>query len=230
MRRPTVSVPYTFLVDQRDSRSFVNVVGGRKSASQAISLSCIQEIQDWATNFVLVGEAKSFDLLCNFPSLVDLERYGVCDVKYLGGMIVAVKFKIGNVADMFKANKGICQKWFASLDKYGKNYVHFERVAWIKITSIPPHAWDEGNFNSISGNFGKVLVQLCSFWNRNDISFAKLCILMAYRAKINEELLVLIDGTKFKIGVFEVDNDWVLFKLFIVNHHSDSDEEDDDED
>lgn len=92
LRRASAPTPTSFHVVPRDSRSFAEVAGGRKAGSyhvKSITLSCIQEVQDWAANFVLVGEAKSFNILCNFPSLVDLEGYEVSDVKYFRGMIVA---------------------------------------------------------------------------------------------------------------------------------------------
>lgn len=71
---------------------------------------------------------------------------------------MSLKFRTNIAAEILKANKGIWQKWFTLLDRYGKNSTRFKRVVWIKVIGIPPHAWDEGNFNLVAGNFGKVLI------------------------------------------------------------------------
>ncbi|KAL4576768.1 hypothetical protein LXL04_012867 [Taraxacum kok-saghyz] len=55
---------------------------------------------------------------------------------------------------------------------------------------------------------GKVLVNLNPFWNFTDVSHVKLCILTASRKKINDELDISIDGSFYKLGIFETDEDW----------------------
>lgn len=46
-----------------------------------INLSNINKIEDWADKSVMAGEAKDFDILCNFPSLFTLEGYDMLECK-----------------------------------------------------------------------------------------------------------------------------------------------------
>ncbi|CAH1421410.1 unnamed protein product [Lactuca virosa] len=100
------------------------------------------------------------------------------------------------------------------MEVMGMKAIRYERVMWIKITGVPILAWDESNFSSIAGFFGKVLVNTFSFWNNNDISMVKVCILSAFQEKINDELVVNLDGVVYRVGVFEIEDEWTPFKPF----------------
>ncbi|KAL4559119.1 hypothetical protein LXL04_031253 [Taraxacum kok-saghyz] len=236
-RPPAPRAPCSVPAPKMDGRSFADAAKGGahhpekvkrvEPMQPAMSLTCFKDIQDWADMSSIVGEAKSFDMLCNFPSLFMLEGFDVTEIKYIGGLQVALKFKSERVAANFKANKILWLKWFAGVDQLGKNTVRFERIAWVKIIGVPLVAWDESSFESIAGNFGKILVNINSFWNSSDLSHGKVCILTAQRKLINEELTVLVEGAPVKIGIFEVEDDWVPFKPFLTASQEDSDDEDD---
>ncbi|CAI9282640.1 unnamed protein product [Lactuca saligna] len=153
----------------RDSRSFSDVLKGKVGMTATypplapvINLSSINEIEDCADKSILVREAKDFHILCNFPSLFALEGFDVLECKYLEGMQVVVKFKSCRAAEIFKANQNIWQKWFLRMEVIGMKAIRYKSVMWIKITGVPILAWDESNFSSIAGFFGKFLVNTCS--------------------------------------------------------------------
>ncbi|KAL4572094.1 hypothetical protein LXL04_018863 [Taraxacum kok-saghyz] len=214
----------------RDFRTFAEVARGMAArvdppparathtsspASNLIDLPCIKEISVWAGKDVLIGEAKCFDSLCNFPSLVTLEGYEVAEVKYMGGMQVLIKFHSERAATVFKSNKAIWLKWFLRVDDYGKKNIRFERIAWLKTTGLPLAAWDDANFATIVRNYGKLLVNSCSFWSTDDVSHGRVCILTANRKKIIEELDFKCEGSLIKIGISELDDGWTPFKPFV---------------
>ncbi|KAI3788396.1 hypothetical protein L2E82_01160 [Cichorium intybus] len=103
------------LFAQRDSRSFVDVMNGKAAmdvgvppppppppSPPPIKAECIQEIKDWFGKSAIVGEAKSFDILCNFPSLLELEGYDVLECRYIGGMQILIKFRSDRAAEVIK--------------------------------------------------------------------------------------------------------------------------------
>ncbi|KAL4556260.1 hypothetical protein LXL04_038906 [Taraxacum kok-saghyz] len=239
--RAPISKPHRPIpVARTDGRSYAAVANGNRSDLHAatakeiplgtISLPCIKETQNWLGSHSLVGEAKLFDILCNLPSLISLEGFNVAEIKYLGGLQVLLQFKSEKAASVFKANRNIWLKWFSWVDVFGKRSVRFEGIAWIKIVGIPVIAWDESNFASIAGRFGKVLVNINPFWTFSDVSQGKVCILTASKKKINEEITVSIDGSLHRIGIFEVEDDWGPFKPFIVGSTEDSEEENENDD
>ncbi|KAI3777981.1 hypothetical protein L2E82_06906 [Cichorium intybus] len=220
---------------QRDSRSFAEVISGKGAVNVGvpppplIKVQGIQEIKDWIGKSAVVGEVKSFDILCNFPSLLELEGYDVIESRYIGGMQILIKFRSDRAAEVFKANKSIWLKWFLWVEFYGKKCTRFERVAWIKITGLPIQSWDESNFDAIAQSFGKVLVNSNPFWNSMDVSTGKMGILTARRSRINEEVNIDYDGEVIKIGVFETDDCWTPFRPFLAREESDSEEDSDEE-
>ncbi|KAI3679605.1 hypothetical protein L2E82_51145 [Cichorium intybus] len=86
--RPVAGVANPIPPAPRDSRSFADVTRGKLHTDPVppIPLSCISEVQYWACKYVLLGEVKNFDTLCNFLSLLALDGYDVEEIKYLGGM------------------------------------------------------------------------------------------------------------------------------------------------
>ncbi|CAH1424345.1 unnamed protein product [Lactuca virosa] len=213
--RPPVRQPI-HAGQQRDSRTFAEVARGNQNLVGAtnnpiITLSSIHELNDWVAKDVLVGEAKCFDSLCNFPSLVALEGYDVVETKYLGGMQILIKFKSDGAARIFKSNKSKWLRWFSWVEPYGKKCARYERIAWLKITGIPFLAWDESNFTAIAGNFGKVLVNASPVWNCSDVSHGNVCILTAIQMRINEVLETTVSGSVLGSSDEEDDGDGVSY-------------------
>ena len=70
-------------------RSFADVAKGRTVPEPAftVDLEGIKEVIEWSRDAVMVGEAKDFDTLCNFPSVFKLEGFVVVECKYLGGSV-----------------------------------------------------------------------------------------------------------------------------------------------
>ncbi|KAL4563770.1 hypothetical protein LXL04_027815 [Taraxacum kok-saghyz] len=131
-RRPVPVIP-------RGGKSFAEAAKGvaETNLTPTVNLEGVPEIRRWADKSVLVGEVRNLDTLCNFPSLLDLEGYDVLEVKYVGGLHVAVKFKSERNAANFKANKCIWMKWFVWVDLLEKAKPTENRVAWVKIVGVP---------------------------------------------------------------------------------------------
>ncbi|KAL4583320.1 hypothetical protein LXL04_007890 [Taraxacum kok-saghyz] len=134
----------------RGTRSFAEVAGGKMQPSPAIVVKEEVEIEKWLDKSILVRRAKNFDILCNFPSLFELEGFEVAEAKYGGGINILLKFITGRAAEIFKANKVLWLKWFSNMEFFGASNGPFVRIAWIKITGIPLTAWDEENLVAIT--------------------------------------------------------------------------------
>ncbi|CAH1444736.1 unnamed protein product [Lactuca virosa] len=231
-RRSSVIAPRVFKPAPRGTRSFAEVTKGMTEVAKmvAASLEGISEVLKWADKSVLVGEVRNYELICNFPTLLDLEGYDVLEVKYIRVMQVAVKFRSERSVEVFKANKCIWLKWFIWVDLFGKVRSSPGRIAWIKIVGVPIPAWDESNFAAIAESFGKVLVNVAPFWNCSDVSSGKLCILTHSLKRINEEIPISFVGVIQSVRVYEVDDDWVPFRPSSHSSSDESEEESDDGD
>ncbi|KAL4589442.1 hypothetical protein LXL04_002349 [Taraxacum kok-saghyz] len=222
---PPPPPPYT------GPRSYADVTNGNtpRQAPACIKLKPIDQIKDWLNMATLIGEVRNFDLLCSFPSILEMEGYDVVRIKYLGGMLVSLKFQSPKGAEVFKDNKTIWMKWLTGLEVAGKKVTRFERISWIKVTGMPIIAWDDENFEAIAGNFGKVLVSARPFSINDDLSHGKICILTNSRIKIQEEIMAEVAGTQCRIGISEIDDCWFPFKPFSPAIFSASDDEPEDD-
>ncbi|KAL4576596.1 hypothetical protein LXL04_012692 [Taraxacum kok-saghyz] len=235
-RHPPTQVHRPPPPSNRDGRSFADVTKGENAMEAPnrmkpkITLTKSSQINDWLSNAALVGEVRSFDLLCGFPSVLEMEGYNISEIKYEGGLRIIMKFTSNSAAEAFRLNKCIWLKWFNWVQQAGKKDTYVDRIAWIKIMGVPLFGMDEANMAIIAGQFGKILVNNKSFWSSNDISHGKACIITQNRIKINDEILVDFDGVTYHVGVSEVDDYWFPFKPFKPALYSESEEEEADED
>lgn len=74
---------------------------------------------------------------------------------------------------------------------------------------------------SLLGLLGRCWLTL-ALLESNDVSYRKICVLTTSRKKLNEEVMVSMDGILHKFGVFEVDDEWFPFKQINLGSPSDS--------
>ncbi|CAI9284729.1 unnamed protein product [Lactuca saligna] len=152
----------------RDNRSFAEVVRGSNKLgrtttyqTQAILLSPIKISDDsplkgWlSSKLTLIGEIHSFDHLEKVPLAFKNCDGSECELKYLGGLRMGVKFIDDKSRDSFLVR---WSKWFRLMESGDIATYNFERIAWIKIIGLPPKLWSEENFSKITGLMGRVIV------------------------------------------------------------------------
>ena len=125
-----------FCFVNRDTGSYVEVMKGQNPPEIFVLKAPVLN-SSWMDNSVLSGETKDFDTLCCFPSLLALEGFNISEVKYFGGLAVALKFVSLKAADVFRANINIWLRWFSKID-FASKLPHFPgRIAWLKISGLP---------------------------------------------------------------------------------------------
>ncbi|KAI3496581.1 hypothetical protein L1887_38946 [Cichorium endivia] len=199
-----------------------------QSTLPPIVLSLDTALKKWLSGPVLVGDAHSLDHLSTFHDYVEVGM----KTKYLGGVRLALEFDFLKDAKAFMENETKWREWFKRLwagDHYQKEQ-RYERTAWLKITGLPLELWDEVNFSSIAGKFGKVTNPFDFILNRSDWSMGKVGVLTSRRRWINEEVTVTVEGKMYQVGVVEYTDDWSPFKQCPFDRTVESEEEDDGED
>ncbi|KAL6557086.1 hypothetical protein OROMI_017436 [Orobanche minor] len=144
--------PATFFGGTRDHRSFAQVIGKVDSHTplNPIVIKANTKMVERLKHLVLIGEARSLDHIDNMPALMLLNEH----TKYLGGLNIALGFDTPEEASTFLDDKRRWQDWFSWMIRAGTNSIQFQRLAWLNITGLPLHLWDESNFTLIAGRFG----------------------------------------------------------------------------
>ncbi|CAI9302239.1 unnamed protein product [Lactuca saligna] len=177
------------------------------------------------SELTIVGETISFEHLTSLPmSLLvgDDEKY---NTKYLGGLKIGMRFRNPTDVERFMESSDDWKLWIKWIEKGDRVEIKNDRIAWVKIVGLPLHFWDEENFREIISKLGVLSSSIEISMNTSDVSHMKLCILTESLSRINEEVTVVGDNQVFKVGIFEVDDDWKPFS----NSMMESEEEDEED-
>ncbi|CAI9280641.1 unnamed protein product [Lactuca saligna] len=167
---------------------------------------------EWLHNpLTLVGEAHSLEKLKKILLFLRLGGEQTYGMKYLGGLMVGIRFRSPSDVKEFLSKKDSWNDWFKEF-KHG-NTINgvFDRIAWLKIVELQISLWNEENFSRIGGEFGKVLEPIDISPSSQDLSLRNICILTDRKLRINEEIPVVINRNIFNVGVMERDFDWSPF-------------------
>ncbi|KAJ0949926.1 hypothetical protein HanRHA438_Chr01g0043851 [Helianthus annuus] len=109
----------------------------------------------------------------------------------------------------FVRNNGLWQKWFTVLDVWTGQSLPFERVAWIKIYGVPVQLAEDSVYDSIAGNFGKVIH--ASNMTSDDIDLFVNCtvVLVGVGARINDQVDLKWEDKHYRVWLEEEAADWM---------------------
>ncbi|KAL4582826.1 hypothetical protein LXL04_007387 [Taraxacum kok-saghyz] len=172
-----------------------------------------EETWHWLWKTSLIGKAKSLEHLGHMPKLLKSGKKIQMSIKYIGGLNVLIEFGCSMEAKEFLANGDRWKEYLRWL-QWGEHTNHWHgRIAWIRIVGLPMNLWGERNFDAITKAFGRTIAPFDKFKTRVDLSHVKIGILIDRRTRINEKILVSINGEVLTIGVTEFDEDWYPFKF-----------------
>ncbi|KAL4565512.1 hypothetical protein LXL04_029610 [Taraxacum kok-saghyz] len=199
-------------------RSYVEAICGRKCVAvppspppAPIRLVAKGTPRNWLSESVLVGEALSLDHLAAMPNHF-LNGDGIIDnIKYVGGMNVAICFKSGQFAEDFLADSDRWIEWLQWVKKGGSWNPGSERIAWVKVIGLPMKFWDDDCLRSITNSFGKIIIPADEIGGGADSSIIKVGIQTNKKNWINAEVVVHEDSDCFNIGLVEFDHPWNPF-------------------
>lgn len=102
---------------------------------------------EWLHNpLTLVGEAHSLENLRKIPLFLRLGDEQAYGMKYLGGLMVGIRFRSPSDVSEFLSKKNIWNTWFKDFKHGNTINGKFDRLAWLKIVELPVSLWNEENF------------------------------------------------------------------------------------
>ncbi|GJZ18600.1 hypothetical protein Tco_0554723 [Tanacetum coccineum] len=83
--------------------------------------------------------------------------------------------------------------------------IHLQnRLTWISIEGLPPHAWHEAAFTHIAGTWGEVIFPETCNKNANNLVAGKVCIRTKCMEVIQHNMPVVIDEGHFCVRIKEI--------------------------
>ncbi|KAI3680913.1 hypothetical protein L6452_35692 [Arctium lappa] len=142
-------------------RSFAEVVNGgsgqvENSPINIISTASSKKRMEKA----LIAEVDNFSLLQNIGSFSDAEGCTEVKIKYLGGLFVMLDFPVtsgSRVKAMLEKRTSPWKNWFRRVFPWKPKFKVVERIAFLTIHGIPPHARNPLVFMEIDKQWGKVI-------------------------------------------------------------------------
>ncbi|KAJ0530805.1 hypothetical protein HanOQP8_Chr10g0374831 [Helianthus annuus] len=157
----------------------------------------------------LVGRTKNLETLVDFDKLLRIANITVAHFQYLGGLSLLITFHDEDSLRRFLDLKDIWNLWFSKLDPWNGQTLPLERVAWLKLCGISLHLLDGDVLSQVGELFGKVLFVPKSFEEDQDLSFARVGVLVGQSRRIVEEVEVKWKDKSFRIWVEEDPVEWV---------------------
>ncbi|KAI3808928.1 hypothetical protein L1987_24891 [Smallanthus sonchifolius] len=203
---------------------FKDVLLGNRFSKDIISEISLKIHETAAMKFwndvSLLGVATSLSALIELKQSLE----GIFDLqvalRYVGGLRFLLTFPTHQEAlDFLKEKESVWKSWCTSLVIWrGQNYV-FERIAWIRIFGVPPHLWEDGVFDTIASNFGRVMQSSDASTREGNLAFDTVAIMVDHGLTVNREAKIMWKGTRIRCWIREVNDDWVPWESPI---HADS--------
>ncbi|KAJ0482641.1 putative RNA recognition motif domain, nucleotide-binding alpha-beta plait domain superfamily [Helianthus annuus] len=225
--------------NEKESNRFGTFVSNTKSYAGVVSGNHHVNIKkmevvvsEYAKAFVefhgsaIIGKTKDLWTLRKLNILLKEANFGDSTIKYLGGLSVLIVFKSSFEADSFRSNApGF--GWFDYVEIWRGQTVAFERLAWLNIHGVPLHLAGNETFDSIGRCFGKVVHASQRQPEDNYLLYDCVCVMSDSVKRIEEEVVIVEEGKRFRVWVEEERGDWTPDSLEI---QSDQEEEDDHQD
>ncbi|KAK9071600.1 hypothetical protein SSX86_008029 [Deinandra increscens subsp. villosa] len=199
-------------LEPNSDMSFSDVVGGkgvagREEKRMVIPGSRSISSADWI-GISLLGNTTDLDTLNNLHSKLEKEGFHRYQIHYVKGLQVLINFNNGNEAESFRECMSFRSDVFSELSPWEGQEVTKERIAWIKISGVPPTLWDSWVLDQIGGMFGKVIRP--SEADSYDVNLAWKCIgvLTSSCESIREVVSVEWKGISYRCNVVECREDW----------------------
>ncbi|KAL4562301.1 hypothetical protein LXL04_034501 [Taraxacum kok-saghyz] len=155
-------------------------------------------------NRSLIGEVRCLQLLKNLHEFTSVEGLNDVIVSYYGGFSVLLEFRSKMAAkDYLILARATWSKWFRSLNIWSPEVQTMNRLAYLKIAGLPPHAWIPHVFSDIGSIWGEVVIpEWCNVESHIRDS-GKVVILTQKFNLINESVEVFIEDSRYQVMVIE---------------------------
>ncbi|CAH1437454.1 unnamed protein product [Lactuca virosa] len=179
-------------------------------------------MEQWLkSELTLVGEARSYAHLTSLLDSILNGDDGRYKAKYLGGLKIGIRFRNPFDVRKFMGDKGEWSLWLKWIDMGDKIDLKEDKISWLKVVGLPLHLWDEGNFRAITRKMGVISNSIEISMAKIDVSHMKICVITTSLKRMNKEITVVADNKIFKVGIYEIDDDWKPFST----HNYDNDME-----
>ncbi|KAJ0548034.1 hypothetical protein HanOQP8_Chr08g0296181 [Helianthus annuus] len=192
-------------------RSFADTVAGKDYGStkmkEVVVSGYVNAYRDLHGK-AIIGKAKDLWTIRKLDILLKEANYGKVMIKYLGGLNVLLVFQSSIETDRFRTGSpGF--GWFASMEIWRGQSVAFERLAWLNIYRVPLHLAEIETFDSVGRRFGKVIHASQRQPEDNVLTSECVCVMTDSVKRIEEEVVIIENGKRFRIWVEEERGDWI---------------------
>ncbi|XP_058734175.1 uncharacterized protein LOC131605900 [Vicia villosa] len=110
----------------------------------------------------------------------------------------------GDVETFIEERKSWWSQWLWSITPWKPSDIDTGRFAWLKVVGVPCHAWGEKCFALLVGNRGKLVKTEEATMLKHSMAEAVICILTESKERIEEKVILILEGQSFVINLFEI--------------------------
>ncbi|MFS7994075.1 hypothetical protein Hanom_Chr12g01101601 [Helianthus anomalus] len=160
-----------------NGRSFVDSLLNKNKVDVLKVDDSVERFTHW-NSCALAGRVVNFNTLGSLKFLIRKQGWISLDIKYLGGLSVALVFYDKGDADKFLNDKSLWSVWYESLDWWAANFsVEEGRIAWLQVHGLPAQLALDQVYNMIGSRHGKVVQSASLSGDDNNFSYALIGVL-----------------------------------------------------
>ncbi|KAJ0624832.1 putative RNA recognition motif domain, nucleotide-binding alpha-beta plait domain superfamily [Helianthus annuus] len=129
-------------------------------------------------------------------------------ISYVGGLHFLVVFKDRDEARRFTENVDLWREFFSKVDLWEGQEASLPRLVCLKMVGVPLKLMDCSVYDKIGECFGKLVKRSDFSWTTTDVSYGRCYVLTGQKKLIQEEIDLLWKGSRFQVGVAEVEDGW----------------------
>ncbi|KAJ0663060.1 hypothetical protein HanLR1_Chr13g0476951 [Helianthus annuus] len=157
----------------------------------------------------LVGRCRDLTTLRTLNVLLAGSDLQGVSLSYIGGLSMLLKFVDESVCTDFLLNHSVWDPWFSSLDNWNGQSLPFEMLAWVRVQGLLIHLADNKVFDSIAGQFGKIVHGSQITADDNNLSASWIGVLVGVGDRIQEHRTVCWKKKQFHVWIEEELSEWI---------------------
>ncbi|KAJ0892121.1 putative RNA-directed DNA polymerase [Helianthus annuus] len=192
-----------------NGRSFADSLLNRNKVDVISIDDSVERFSHWKGS-ALRGKVMDINTLTSLNQLLSKNGWKDLDIKYLGGLTVALVFYDSRVADNFLHDAHSWAGWFESLQPW-EDGVHDDegRIAWLQVHGVPAQLALDEVFDVIVSRHGKVVQSASISGDDNNLSYGLVGVLTKVCKRIEDRIDISWRGRSYNIWVDEDVGEWV---------------------
>jgi hypothetical protein len=195
---------------KENNNSYANVVkNGKETTTNRISnrvLMSFEAEKEVVDRFkkAFVGEVIQPGMSYNIQNAFHRQGYFGVKITPLGANLTLLEGQEeGEVQALLDDAKGWLDQWFKDIRPWSPKEIDRDRIIWLRVFGIPPHAWNDLFFTQLVKPWGEFMNTDVGTAKKLSMDVARISIRTSCHQPVDEFFDILVNGETFRLRILE---------------------------